>query len=193
MNAPLIHTPSVYRKPSVYLSLVGLLLVAALWLYAEQHGTFNISRSSEWVHYRNETFGYEINYPLGWDRYTFTWRGNRNYREERLRLNYDAYSPKGTITLQQRRAYNFDSEKVAAWGYDLMVEDFDVTRSTLETLSYGEHQYLTRIYKVGDVTIHDVYIARPDDALILRILSSEEELSGMLPLFQRVVAEFKPQ
>jgi hypothetical protein len=179
----------------LFLALWSVIMIVLLQL------PLNRSQSkTEWKTITNAQYNFSVDYPTKWVAKTYDEHGARGAKAIKLDI-YHSFLGYFKISVYYQSASNPTLEDVALWGEarinrgsrsleDRGEKPFE--KLTLQEDTVNGQEVLRRIYQGGGTKNEDVYIARVNDMIIIRLQSEEENFDTYLEDFERIVQSFRP-
>lgn len=160
-----------------------------------------VNRSqAEWTTISNAQYNFTVDYPTKWVAHTYGEHGFKGEDAVKL-LIYRSLLGYFEIAVYHQSATEPALQDAIAWGDarigrinrnradqgEEALEKYDVLEDTI-----NGHIVARRIYQGGGVTREDVYIARENDLIIIRLQSEEEDFENYREDFERIVQSFRP-
>lgn len=179
--------------PFVLLFIVIWVLIASsvlgLWSY--------LRPQNEWQTITNDQYHFSVDYPSKWTARIYGEGGFRSAEDVKLRI-YRSLTGYFEISILYKEADNPDLDDVADWGMqriDRLNRNKPQSRDSYEEMQFrsdfveGNEVYVRR-YGDGEMTYEEVYIARENDMIIIRLQSEAEDFDQYLDDFNRIVSTF---
>ena len=188
----------MYRKtfyapwPVVLAFMAVWLLVAFLLAGPPLRRTGN---EGEFATITHEQYGFSIVYPTKWRVRTYGEAGNRGDEERKLEVFYSEFGP-FWIEVRQKALYQPDLKDAARWGlngFETVNRDpatrFEAGPLTEETVD-GQPA-LRRRFSSKQGIIEEVYLARANDMISIRLTSEVGTFEDVVDEFNQIVASFR--
>lgn len=155
---------------------------------------------AEWATVTNTQYNFAVDYPTKWVARTYGEHGFKGARAVKLHI-YRSVLGYFEIAVYRQSAVEPTLQDVIAWGEarignlnrnlasrgEPTYEKSPVSYETINGYEVGR-----RIYKRDGVMNEDVYIARTNDMIIIRLQSEEADFEKYVEDFERIVQSFRP-
>lgn len=150
-----------------------------------------------WKTLTHEQYGFTIDYPSQWVARQYGEHGHKGADEIKLIIHRSWLSFQ--ITLRRKEFSNPTLEDAVAWGDAMsshlrggLDEQGDPAYEEMWEDNIQGHPVVRRRYKYRSTMYEDVYIARRNDLIIIRLQSEEHDFYNHLPDFERIVSSLRP-
>lgn len=163
--------------------------------------------SDKWCELANRYKTLSIDYPCNWSGEVSRRLPTERDRDQVIILDiqpFVAHRWDPRITVEQGMIGDMSLKQVMSWSNRSLQDEHLLTDDAgnriyeevyVKSDTIGGHPVLRRrmiLHFEPPVIIEDVYVARPDDAIVIRLRTDEETLEEVLPVFDRVVQSFGP-
>ncbi|MFZ0546383.1 MAG: hypothetical protein WAM60_13140 [Candidatus Promineifilaceae bacterium] len=170
------------------------------WLLVASHnlGLWNYLRpAGEWKTITNDLYHFSVDYPTKWSAHTYGEYGDRGASEIKLRIYGSLYSD-FKISIEQMSAETPTLDDVVEWGERRIIHlnigerrSRYIYRELSSRIDFVDgNKVIVRRYGNVERTFEEVYIARPDDMLMIRLQVDTEDLDQYLDDYYRIVDSF---
>lgn len=196
------NTREIRMRKKIILSLVITLSFLAIWLVVlSVLLQLPINRSqTEWATITNAQYNFSVDYPTKWIARTYGEHGFKGEKDVKL-LIYRSLLGYFEIAVYYQPASEPTLQDVITWG-DMRIAKINqglirrgeetIEKSVIEEDTIDGHKIAKRVYWGGGVKNEDVYIARTNDMIIIRLQSEEDDFEKYLPDFEKIVQSFRP-
>ncbi|MCB8979038.1 MAG: hypothetical protein H6657_16615 [Ardenticatenaceae bacterium] len=179
------------------ISLKTALLFVMVWLLLASIslGYWPVNRSEgEIATITHELYGFSIDYPTKWKIDTYGENGYRGNDDLKLQI-YRTTLNNFAIFIYQTCATEATLQDVHSWRMKpitrLNREEFTYSRISYDEDELNGYPIIRHIYIINDTKFEEVYIARSDDMLSIRLQAPIEDFDSYLEEFDALVASFR--
>ncbi len=150
-----------------------------------------------WKTTTHDQFNFSVEHPSKWVAHRYGEKGWRSEEDLVMKLEMGLAPAFNGVWIMVQENENPSVEDVANWGDEYLNEARQKNRLYYEEISLREEQIqgvpiLRRVYKFGSLTNEDVYIARANDMIIIKLRTSQDRYEDYAPDFDRLVKSFSP-
>ncbi len=180
--------------------IIALLAVLVLMWFLDFRPIAAITGT--WTTFTSHKYSFSIDYPQKWVARQYDESGYHG-TDNLIWVITGPFGESGfnMIGIMRRVAVNPSLEDVSNWGEGTLINDGAILTQRgkegyraidVQTVTIKGVPILRRIYTLNDLKGEDVYIARSEDMIIIRLETSTERFENYIDDFERMVTSFEP-